>query len=202
MPVPFRVNGICVGAEAVRGTASRRNWTGEWLTTVRRNGRRPNARWASPRSAVRRLPPRQANGAAKAPEPPPLPPRRAFRQARGRSEFAEDEGHGAPPSAGRLAPPARRVAANDDVPSIGGLIFALQQKPSNQPFMMAAAASGGWLAIGALLAWAIPVAGDRHGAERRRRLHQPDDDRGAGHHRPADRPVLVPGHAGRGAPRS
>jgi hypothetical protein len=56
----------------------------------------------------------------------------------------------------RPAGPARsRVAANDDAPSIGGLIFALQQKPSSQPFMMAAAASGGWLAIGALLAWAI-----------------------------------------------
>ena len=53
------------------------------------------------------------------------------------------------------APPRARIAANDDAPSIGGLIFALQQKPTNQPFMMAAAGSGGWLAVGSLLAWAM-----------------------------------------------
>ena len=53
------------------------------------------------------------------------------------------------------APPRARVAANDDAPSIGGLIFALQQKPTNQPFVMAAAGSGGWLAVGSLLAWAM-----------------------------------------------
>ncbi|HEY7599887.1 MAG TPA: hypothetical protein VH741_08170, partial [Candidatus Limnocylindrales bacterium] len=34
------------------------------------------------------------------------------------------------------APPRARVAANDDAPSIGGLIFALQQKPSNRVFML------------------------------------------------------------------
>lgn len=53
------------------------------------------------------------------------------------------------------APPRARIAANDDAPSIGGLIFALQQKPSNRAFMLAAAGSGGWLAIGGLLAWAM-----------------------------------------------
>lgn len=53
------------------------------------------------------------------------------------------------------APPRARIAANDDAPSIGGLIFALQQKPSNRPFMLAAAGSGGWLAVGSLLAWAM-----------------------------------------------
>ncbi len=56
----------------------------------------------------------------------------------------------------RSAGPARaRVAANDDAPSIGGLIFALQQKPSRQPFLVAAAASGAWLAVGVLLLWAL-----------------------------------------------
>src|SRR4029078_10228362 len=30
-----------------------------------------------------------------------------------------------------------------------------QQKPSNQPFVIAAGASGGWLAVGLLLAWAL-----------------------------------------------
>jgi ABC-type transporter Mla subunit MlaD len=60
-----------------------------------------------------------------------------------------------PPRRRAAAPPRARVAANDDAPSIGGLIFALQQKPTNQPFIMAAAGSGGWLAVGSLLAWAM-----------------------------------------------
>jgi hypothetical protein len=51
--------------------------------------------------------------------------------------------------------PRARIAANDDSPSIGGLIFALQQRPSNRPFMLAAAGSGGWFAVGGLLAWAM-----------------------------------------------
>jgi hypothetical protein len=56
----------------------------------------------------------------------------------------------------RPAGPARtQVPANDDAPSIGGLIFALQQQPSRRPFQLAAGASGGWLAVGALLAWAM-----------------------------------------------
>ena len=48
-----------------------------------------------------------------------------------------------------------RVAANDDVPSIGGLIYALDRKPSNRPFVIAAAASGVWFAIGMLFAWGM-----------------------------------------------
>src|SRR3990172_10662424 len=56
----------------------------------------------------------------------------------------------------RPAGPARsRIAANDDAPSIGGLIFSLQQQPSNQPFLIAAGASGGWLGVGILLTWAL-----------------------------------------------
>jgi ABC-type transporter Mla subunit MlaD len=60
-----------------------------------------------------------------------------------------------PPRRRAAAPPRARIAANDDAPSIGGLIFALQQQPTNQPFVMAAAGSGGWLAVGSLLAWAM-----------------------------------------------
>ena len=100
-------------------------------------------------------PPKQANGAAKAPEPPPLPPAEFSARPEAEAEFAEDEGQRRAAKRRPAGPARGRVAANDDVPSIGGLIFALQQKPSNQPFMMAAAASGGWLAIGALLAWAF-----------------------------------------------
>jgi ABC-type transporter Mla subunit MlaD len=64
---------------------------------------------------------------------------------------------GSPPPRARrraAAPPRSRIAANDDAPSIGGLIFALQQKPSNEPFKLAAVASGIWFAVGLLLAWA------------------------------------------------
>ncbi|MEZ5827920.1 MAG: antitoxin, partial [Hyphomicrobiales bacterium] len=55
-----------------------------------------------------------------------------------------------PPPQRRLAPPA-----NDDVPSIGGLIFALQQRPSRTPFLVALAASVAWFIIGGLFAFGI-----------------------------------------------
>ena len=49
----------------------------------------------------------------------------------------------------RSAGPSRnRIAANDDGPSIGGLIFALQQKPSNAPYKFAGMASIVWGALG------------------------------------------------------
>ena len=55
----------------------------------------------------------------------------------------------------RPAGPVRgKIAANDDVPSIGGLIYALEQKPSSKVFRFAAFGSVIWavagLAIGAL----------------------------------------------------
>jgi len=53
----------------------------------------------------------------------------------------------------RPAGPSRnRIAANDDGPSIGGLIYALQQKPSGAAFKYAAIASVVWGAIGAAFA--------------------------------------------------
>ena len=59
--------------------------------------------------------------------------------------------------AARPAGPARpQVAANDDAPSIGGLIFSLQQQPSNRPFAAGGGRqSGSWLVVGAMLAWAM-----------------------------------------------
>src|SRR5262245_14809666 len=64
------------------------------------------------------------------------------------------------PAKRRPAGPARaKIAANDDAPSIGGLIFSLQQKPSNRPFQVAAGASAGWLAVGVILAWAMLASG-------------------------------------------
>jgi len=53
---------------------------------------------------------------------------------------------------------AKRVAArpaNDDMPSIGGLIYALQQRPSRSPFLIALIASGVWFALGMLVSWAV-----------------------------------------------
>jgi len=48
-----------------------------------------------------------------------------------------------------------RVAANDDVPSIGGLIFALHAKPSQKPMQIAAIASIAWGLVSVLLGWAM-----------------------------------------------
>ena len=60
------------------------------------------------------------------------------------------------PARRRPAGPSRaRIAANDDVPSIGGLIYALNERPSNRPFVYAAAASGIWAAIGIAFTWAF-----------------------------------------------
>jgi len=56
----------------------------------------------------------------------------------------------------RPAGPARgALAANDDVSSIGGLIFALHQKPSRRPLEIAAVASAVWCLVGVLLGWAM-----------------------------------------------
>ncbi len=54
-------------------------------------------------------------------------------------------------------PPQRRLSApaNDDIPSIGGLIFALQQRPSRTPFLVALVASVVWFLIGGFLAFGL-----------------------------------------------
>jgi len=110
----------------------------------------PPVERAAPAKPLPSAPVGSGGGSADGP-PPPLP----------RSATLASPGGGKPeggrrPSKRRTAGPARdRIAANDDAPSIGGLIFALQQKPSSQPFMFAAGASGGWLAVGGLIAWAM-----------------------------------------------
>jgi len=45
------------------------------------------------------------------------------------------------------------MAANDDAPSIGGLIYALEQSPSSKPFKYAGIASAVWAVVGLGLAW-------------------------------------------------
>ncbi|WP_431553628.1 hypothetical protein [Methyloceanibacter sp.] len=76
-----------------------------------------------------------------------------------------DLGDGAAASAAKAAgrrrpagPPPRRMAAtaaNDDLPSIGGLIFALQQKPSKSPFLVALLASLVWFVVGGVFAYGV-----------------------------------------------
>ncbi len=54
----------------------------------------------------------------------------------------------------RPAGPVReRLAANDDAPSIGGLIYALEQKPSIAPFKFAAIGSVVWAVFGIAYGW-------------------------------------------------
>lgn len=49
----------------------------------------------------------------------------------------------------RAAGPARdRIAANDDAPSIGGLIYALNQTPSRRPFRIAGILTAVWTVLG------------------------------------------------------
>lgn len=84
--------------------------------------------------AVDTAPPSLPKSHAQAPSPPPsansdAPARRVARR--------------------RPAGPVRgKIAANDDVPSIGGLIYALEQKPSTKIFRLATLASVLWAAVG------------------------------------------------------
>jgi hypothetical protein len=58
----------------------------------------------------------------------------------------------------RAAGPAReRIAANDDTPSIGGLIYSLQQQPSRAPYSYASIGTIAWAAIGAVLGVAMLI---------------------------------------------
>ena len=84
----------------------------------------------------------------------------------------------------RPAGPSRnRVAANDDGPSIGGLIFALQQKPSNFTYKLAAFASVIWAAIGISFAM-VRLGADAPGQRLDRPARAPDHLlHGCRHHR-------------------
>ena len=112
---------------------------------------RPGAKKGASSMALT-LPPPVSNG-----ERPsaPKPLKEALNAAPAEEAAKTGEASRRPAKRRGAAPPRARIAANDDAPSIGGLIFALQQKPSNRPFMVAAAGSGGWLAVGSLLAWAM-----------------------------------------------
>ncbi|MEO1719376.1 MAG: hypothetical protein AAFR23_04005 [Pseudomonadota bacterium] len=49
--------------------------------------------------------------------------------------------------------PREHIAANDDQPSIGGLLYALNRKPSNKPFFIATIASAAWLSVGLIFGY-------------------------------------------------
>ena len=97
------------------------------------------------------------------PLPPPLPqsPAKADKPAAAeppKPVQAANEPEAASRRVARRRPagPVRnRIAANDDAPSIGGLIYALEQKPSNKPFTIAWVASGVWAAIGGGFSWVM-----------------------------------------------
>ena len=97
--------------------------------------------------------------------PPPLPPLSAASRAAeaasppaGAGAGSQSAGDDGDESARRSAkrrpagPSRQRIAANDDAPSIGGLIYALNQKPSNTPFVRAAMASAAWVSFGLAVA--------------------------------------------------
>ena len=111
--------------------------------------------------------PQSGPAAAKAPEPhgqaaneperkadaqrAPSPSAAPGAESSGTEEIADRR-----PARRRPAGPSRaRIAANDDMPSIGGLIYALNERPSNKPFVYAATASGVWAAIAIAFAWAF-----------------------------------------------
>jgi hypothetical protein len=88
-------------------------------------------------------------------KPPALPPGKPV--AAEPEDATSGRGGGSGRSARRrpAGPSRAAIAANDDVPSIGGLIYALQQKPSQRPMMAAAIASGVWAVLSLLLGWAM-----------------------------------------------
>ncbi len=81
-------------------------------------------------------------------------------QARPSDEIAHDEAadHGSGRRTARRRPAGTpsngRIAANDDVPSIGGLLYALQQSPSRRPFFIAAVATCVWVPLAIIFGWA------------------------------------------------
>ena len=85
------------------------------------------------------------------PKAPPAVPEAPAETANEGGRASSSRGRGR-----RAAGPSRTtIAANDDVPSIGGLIYALQQKPSQKPMTVAAIASGVWALLSLLLGWAM-----------------------------------------------
>ena len=112
---------------------------------ARRREARPRGASASPETATgpetttRRA---EAAGSARVREPQNGQPQR--------QQFTRTRRPAGPPPQRKLGMPA-----NDDIPSIGGLIFALQQRPSKTPFLVALVASIVWFIIGGFFAYGL-----------------------------------------------
>ncbi|WP_088348208.1 MULTISPECIES: hypothetical protein [Rhodomicrobium] len=98
----------------------------------------------------------ESSGAPAGKKLPPAAGRAPGTQAavRGSAAVATQSPRGASVSRAQ-AGPVRAIAANDDMPSIGGLVYALQQRPSKSPFYIALAASAIWFVLGCLIAWSV-----------------------------------------------
>ena len=118
----------------------------------KREGTEPRRDAAEPRREAVEL---KREEPTKAPQEAPKPP----------LEFAEPQSQNASAAPRQFVrtrrpagpPPQRRLSApaNDDIPSIGGLIFALQQRPSRTPFVVALVASVVWFLIGGFFAFGL-----------------------------------------------
>ncbi|MFY9641900.1 MAG: hypothetical protein ACLPJW_18985 [Rhodomicrobium sp.] len=84
-------------------------------------------------------------------------PSRRAQDGRETSVQVSPGGSGGRPSAQKRPTGAARphIPANDDMPSIGGLIYALQQRPSRSPFLIALIASAVWFVLGLAVSWAV-----------------------------------------------
>ncbi len=86
--------------------------------------------------------------------PPPAAPVEDSHQAGDDEDDGDDDIQMRRVARRRSAGPVRnRIAANDDAPSIGGLIYALNEKPSQAPFRYAAMASVAWAVFGLAFVW-------------------------------------------------
>ncbi len=98
--------------------------------------------------------PEQAAPGGRAPSP--QPPRRIQDGRETTVQVSPGASGGRPSTQKRPTGSARpHIPANDDMPSIGGLIYALQQRPSRSPFLIALIASAVWFVLGLAVSWAV-----------------------------------------------
>ena len=105
---------------------------------------------AGPRPDGAQQNPGQGTPAGRAPSP------RRIQDASGNPVQVSPGAGGRPAAQKRGASSARpHIAANDDMPSIGGLIYALQQRPSRSPFLIALITSAVWFVLGLGVSYAV-----------------------------------------------
>lgn len=107
--------------------------------------------WPAPDAGAEQPPPLAAAAPPPLPHPPAPPPFRPAADPAASLDASEPKPADETRRVARRRPagPVRtRMAANDDAPTIGGLIFALEQKPSNKPFTYAAIFSAIWAVAG------------------------------------------------------